>query len=112
MECDHPTRVRHSKRASAVAPHVRQTVGLFAFCRYIYFHLGPPEPGTRGVDSTWWNEIWSTTYTAAIVVAIVTISSAALIPEEKKPRLARWIATAAASVLTLLVCVAIYYLWL
>src|ERR1700720_4676498 len=24
MECDHPTRVRHSKRASAVAPHVRR----------------------------------------------------------------------------------------
>jgi hypothetical protein len=86
------------------------TVALFAFCRYIYFHLGPPEPGTRGVDSTWWNEIWSPIYTAANVSAIVTISTAALSPGEERPRLGLWVA--AASVFTLLICIAIYFLWL
>jgi hypothetical protein len=84
------------------------TLLLLASCRFIYFLLGPPEPGAHGLNATWWNEVWSALYTAAIVSLIATISLAVLSEGEGKPSV--WIIVTG-SILVLLGCVAVYW-WL
>jgi len=85
------------------------TLLLFVSCRFMYFLLGPPEPGTHALNATRWNEVWSLLYTAAIVSLIATISLAVLSEGEKK--LSVWLYVVV-SILTLLACIAIYFIWL
>jgi hypothetical protein len=84
------------------------TVLLLASCRFIYFLLGPPEPGAHTLNATWWNEVWSMLYTAAIVSLIATISFAVLSEGEKKSRVWWFVG---GSILILLACIAVYFVW-
>jgi hypothetical protein len=85
------------------------TLILFAFCLVIYFLLGPPAPGERTLDATWWNEIWKVVYSAAILSLISTISVAVLSQDEgKRPWLIPVLVVG--SIFLLVVAIALYFL--
>ena len=107
VSSDEPS--RFLKIASSVLLVI--TIVLLASCRYIYFLLGPPaEPGVHALNSTWWNEIWSMLYTAAIVFLIAAISIGVL--SQGETGTAKLWLLVGGSILILLIAIVIYFLLL
>jgi hypothetical protein len=78
-----------------------------AICWGTWLALGPPTPGTKSLDSTWWQGFWETVYVVTQATLVGTISVGALSIKEEKPWLF-WVKLIVAVSLVLLVAYLIF----
>lgn len=85
---------------------------MFVFvmiCLFIWFHLGPPDPGQTRVNVPLWHDIWELVYISAMVLLIVAITLLTLSIDDRHNVLFWFIAAIAIFVVVVVIVLGIVH---